>query len=82
MLGSCHSQALDHRLKCGAQAQLLCGEWDLHGPGIQIVSPALTGGFFTTEPPGKPWKRVFKKKNVYLCITESLGYTAEINITL
>ena len=25
--------------------------WDLPGPGIEPVSP--TGGFFTTEPPGK-----------------------------
>ena len=24
---------------------------DLPGPGIEPVSPALTGGFFTTEPP-------------------------------
>ena len=23
--------------------------------GIETVSPALAGGFFTTEPPGKPW---------------------------
>ena len=23
-------------------------------PGIEPVSPALAGGFFTTEPPGKP----------------------------
>ena len=23
-------------------------------PGIKPVSPALAGGFFTTEPPGKP----------------------------
>ena len=46
---------LGHRLNSrGAQAQLLCGEWDLHGPGVQIVSPARAGGFFTTEPPGKP----------------------------
>ena len=30
---------------------------DLCNPGIEpasLVSPALTGGFFTTEPPGKP----------------------------
>ena len=27
---------------------------DLPGPGIEPLSPALTGGFFTTEPPGKP----------------------------
>ena len=26
---------------------------DLSNPGIKPVSPALAGGFFTTEPPGK-----------------------------
>ena len=27
---------------------------DLPDPGIEPVSPALAGGFFTAEPPGKP----------------------------
>ena len=27
---------------------------DLPSPGIKPVSPALAGGFFTAEPPGKP----------------------------
>ena len=27
---------------------------DHPNPGIEPVSPALTGGFFTTEPPEKP----------------------------
>ena len=27
---------------------------DLPNSGIEPVSPALAGGFFTTEPPGKP----------------------------
>ena len=27
---------------------------DLPHPGIKPASPALAGGFFTTEPPGKP----------------------------
>ena len=27
---------------------------DLPNPGIEPRSPALAGGFFTTEPPGKP----------------------------
>ena len=27
---------------------------DLPKPGIKPVSPALEGGFFTTETPGKP----------------------------
>ena len=42
---SCSTQVLEHRLK------LLCGMWDLPGSG---ASPALSGKFFTTEPPGKP----------------------------
>ena len=29
-------------------------QWNISGPGIKSVSPALAGGFFTTEPPGKP----------------------------
>ena len=28
--------------------------WDLPGPGIESVSPALAGGLLTTVPPGKP----------------------------
>ena len=27
--------------------------WDLPGPGIKPVSPALAGGYLTTGPPGK-----------------------------
>ena len=52
---SCGSQALERRLSsCGAWAQLLRGMWDLPGPGLEPVSPALAGGFLTTAPPGKP----------------------------
>ena len=54
-LSSCGSRALEHRLSsCGTRAQLLRGVWDLPGPGLEPVSPALTGGFLTTAPPGKP----------------------------
>ena len=28
--------------------------WGLLGPGMDPVSPALTGGFFSTEPQGQP----------------------------
>ena len=28
--------------------------WDLPGPGLEPMSPALAGGFLTTAPPGKP----------------------------
>ena len=51
---SCVSWALERRPSiCGASALLLCGMWDLPGPGIGPVSPALAGGFLTTVPPGK-----------------------------
>ena len=38
---------------CGTWAYLPCGMWNLSGPGIKSVSPALEGEFFTTVPPGK-----------------------------
>ena len=51
-LSSCGSQALQCRLSsCGTQTQLLRGLWDLPGPGIEPMSPALAGGFLTTAPP-------------------------------
>ena len=37
----------------GTWAHLLRGMWDLSGPGLEPVSPALAGGFLTTAPPGK-----------------------------
>ena len=49
---SCGSWALERRLSsCGAQAQLLRSMWDLRGPGLEPVSPALADGFLTTAPP-------------------------------
>ena len=54
-LSSCGSRALQRRLSsCGAQALLLRGMWDLPGPGLEPVTPALAGGFSTTVPPRKP----------------------------
>ena len=51
---SCGSQAVECRLSsCGAWALLLRGMWDLLGPGLEPVSPALAGGFLTTALPGK-----------------------------
>ena len=50
----------EHRLQtrrlssCGSRAQLLRGMWDLPGPGLEPVCPALAGRFSTTAPPGKP----------------------------
>ena len=54
---SCGLWAVEHRLSsCGAWAYLLCGMWDLPGPGFEPMSPALAGGFLTIAPPGKPGK--------------------------
>ena len=51
------------------QARIL--EWvatsssgDLPDPGIEPVSPALAGGFFTTEPPGKPTVAYEKERKI------------------
>ena len=44
---------------------------DLPDPGIKSRSPALTGGFFTTEPPREAPKdmlKVFKLQKFDLCI--------------
>ena len=54
------SLVAEHRLQarrlsnCGSRAQLLRGMWDLPRPGLEPVSPALTGRLSTTVPPGKP----------------------------
>ena len=37
--------------------------WDLTGPGLEPVSPALAGGFLTTAPPGKPAGQCLKPKH-------------------
>ena len=34
--------------------------WNLPQSEIELVSPALAGEFFTTEPPGKPLNRNFE----------------------
>ena len=47
---SAGSVVVVHWLSCSAA----CGMWDLPGPGLEPVSPALAGGFLTTGPPGKP----------------------------
>ena len=49
----CGEWALERRLSsCGTRAQLLHGMWDLPGPGLEPMSPALAGGLLTTALPG------------------------------
>ena len=38
--------------------------WDLPGPGLGPVSPALAGGFLTTVPPGKSPALLY----IYVCV--------------
>ena len=60
-LSSCGLQPLERRLSgCGARALLPYDMWDLPGPVLEPVFPALVGGFLTTAPPGKPQIKVFK----------------------
>jgi len=37
---------------------------DLPNPGIEAAFPALTGGLFTTEPPGRPPKGTERKLKI------------------
>ena len=53
--------AVAHRLSFPSA----CGS---SGPGIELMSHALEGRFFTTESPGKPWFSPLKKKFVYFLI--------------
>ena len=51
----CGLQALESRLSsCGPWSELLPRMWDLPGPGIESMSPALAGGFVSSVPLGKP----------------------------
>ena len=66
-LSNCGSRALEHWLNsCGARTSLLCSMWDLPRSGIEPVSPALTEGFFITEPSGKPLKSLSKTGQEYI----------------
>ena len=55
-LSSYSVQALEHGpSSCCARAQLPHSVWDIPGPGIEPLCPALAGRFLTTGPPGKSW---------------------------
>ena len=45
--------------------------WDLPGPGLEPVSPALAGEFLTTAPPGKsPGFWFFERSQKYGLVCE------------
>ena len=47
--------------------------WDLPGPGLEPVSPALAGGFSTTAPPGKPEESFFSFTLFYFLFFAALS---------
>ena len=61
---------------------------DLSNPGIESLSPSLAGGFFITEPPGKPCssrylvKWYFPKKVFYEHFRPALRFVSSFHITL
>lgn len=65
------SQPLEHRLsRCGA-GLVVPGTWNLPGPGIEHVSPALAGRFFA-KPPGKA-------QHVYLILIVTFAFSHRMN---
>lgn len=61
------SQALELRLnRYDAWASLLHSTWNLLGPGIKPVSPALEGRFLTTRPSGKSLLTLFSILQAFL----------------
>ena len=59
----CRARALQRAgfSTCGTLATLPCALWNLPGPGIEPMSPALAGRFLTTGPPGKSYLRYLKE---------------------
>ena len=60
------------------QARILDWVWfpspgNLLGPGIKLVTPALTGGFSSTEPPGKPREDTIAAAQFPCCVWLSVA---------
>ena len=58
MLSFLNVELAGYKDKIQKASHLFAHQWlkSIPGPGIEHVSPELAGGFFTTEPPGKPPK--------------------------
>ena len=58
--------------------------WDLPGPGIEPVSPALAGGFLTTVPPGKSLDAIIKGIVFLIVFSDNLliMYTTTIDFCI
>ena len=73
------SPVAEHRLQtrrlsnCGSRAQPLRGTWDPPRPGLEPMSPALTGGLPTTAPPGKPSRPLLLQSTGSRCAGSVIG---------
>ena len=59
---------------------MLFNMWDIPGPGVELIFPALAGGFFTTDPPGKPPD--FFKLHFFLLFPPYLFFSYHLHIYL
>ena len=81
-LSRCSSWVLEHGLSgCDTQAYLLLGMWDLPGPRIKPLSPALAGRFLATGPPREVPANIFLKGQIFLKgPTNKCGGSADHNV--
>ena len=61
--GSRVSVVVTHGSVVTVHGQLAHCLWDLPGSGIEPISPALAGGFFSTEPQGCPISALYERDN-------------------
>ena len=56
--------------------------WDLPGPGIKPMSPALIGGFFIVEPPGKACNFIFSFSVLTYILVMCISYCVILAVEL
>ena len=54
--------------------------WDLPGPGLEPVSPALADGFLTTAPPGKSSIFILNRKVRKCCVKSRSRESEKLNM--
>ena len=60
---------------------------DLLDPGTELTSPVLAGGFFSTEPPGKPTTHCYRDLiicNLYflIIVTSLTFYSSSLSVII
>ena len=73
MTNACKHWAPEDRLSsCSTGVQLPRNTWNLPGSGIEPTLLHRQTGFFTTEPPGKPFLVFFKLKIIAILLAFGL----------